>query len=68
MVNGKKFITVPAIWCGIVAVIAGKMRSYPGVCLAGPAAWVLAGGLVLVMYFYIMNVHMKKVFGTNGKD
>ena len=53
---------------GIVAVIAGKMRSYPGVCLAGPAAWVLAGGLLLVMYFYIMNVHMKKVFGTNGKD
>lgn len=28
----------------------------------------LAGGLLLVMYFYIMNVHMKKVFGTNGKD
>ncbi len=28
---------------------------------------VLAGGLLLVMYFYIMNVHMKKVFGTNGK-
>ena len=53
---------------GIVAVIAGKMRSYPGVCLAGPAAWVLAGGLLLVMYFYIMNVHMKKVFGTKGKD
>lgn len=40
---------------GIVAVIAGKMRSYPGVCLAGPAAWVLAGGLLLVMYFYIKN-------------
>ena len=53
---------------GIVAVIAGKMRSYPGVCLAGPVAWVLAGGLLLVMYFYIMNVHMKKVFGTKGKD
>lgn len=53
---------------GIVAVIAGNMRSYTGVCLAGPAAWVLAGGLLLVMYFYIMNVHMKKIFGTNGKD
>lgn len=52
---------------GIVAVIAGKMRSYPGVCLAGPAAWVLAGGLLLVMYFYIMNVHMKKVLGQMGK-
>ena len=53
---------------GIVAVIAGNMRSYTGVCLPGPAAWVLAGGLLLVMYFYIMNVHMKKIFGTNGKD
>lgn len=53
---------------GIVAVIAGNMRSYTGVCLAGPAAWVLVGGLLLVMYFYIMNVHMKKIFGTNGKD
>ena len=53
---------------GIVAVIAGKTRSYLGVCLAGPVAWVLAGGLLLVMYFYIMNVHMKKVFGTNGKN
>lgn len=53
---------------GIVAVIAGNMRSYTGVCLAGPVAWVLAGGLLLVMYFYIMNVHMKKIFGTNGKD
>ena len=53
---------------GIVAVIAGNMRSYTGVCLAGPTAWVLAGGLLLVMYFYIMNVHMKKIFGTNGKD
>lgn len=53
---------------GIVAMIAGNMRSYTGVCLAGPAAWVLAGGLLLVMYFYIMNVHMKKIFETNGKD
>lgn len=39
---------------GIVAVIAGKMRSYPGVCLAGPAAWVLAGGfccLLCILYY-----------------
>ena len=53
---------------GVVAVIAGKMRSYLGVCLAGPAAWVLAAALLIVMYYYIMNVHMPKVFGTNGKD
>lgn len=53
---------------GIVAVIAGAKRSYPGVCLAGPAAWVLAGGLLIVMYYFIMNVNMRKIFGTNGKD
>ena len=53
---------------GVVAVIAGAKRSYPGVCLAGPAAWVLAGGLLIVMYYFIMTVNMRKIFGTNGKD
>lgn len=53
---------------GVVAVIAGAKRSYPGVCLAGPAAWVLAGGLLIVMYYFIMNVNMRKIFSTNGKD
>ena len=53
---------------GVVAVIAGAKRSYPGVCLAGPAAWVLAGGLLIVMYYFIMNVNMRKIFGINGKD
>lgn len=53
---------------GVVAVIAGAKRSYPGVCLADPAAWVLAGGLLIVMYYFIMNVNMRKIFGTNGKD
>ena len=53
---------------GVVAVIAGAKGSYPGVCLAGPAAWVLAGGLLIVMYYFIMNVNMRKIFGTNGKD
>ena len=53
---------------GVVAVIAGAKRSYPGVCLAGPAAWVLAGGLLIVMYYFIMNVNMRKIFGTNGTD
>lgn len=53
---------------GVVAVIAGAKRSYQGVCLAGPAAWVLAGGLLIVMYYFIMNVNMRKIFGTNGKD
>ena len=53
---------------GVVAVIAGAKRSYPGVCLAGPAAWVLAGGLLIVMYYFIMNVNMRKIFCTNVKD
>lgn len=48
---------------GVVALIAAKERSYLGVCLASPAAWVLAGGLLIAMYYYIMNVHMKKMFG-----
>ena len=49
---------------GVVALIAAKERSYLGVCLASPAAWVLAGGLLIAMYYYIMNVHMKKMFGN----
>lgn len=40
---------------GVVAVIAAKQESYVGVCLASPAAWVLAGGLLLVVYFLIMQ-------------
>ena len=47
----------------VVARIAARERSYLGVCLASPAAWVLAGGLLIAMYYYIMNVHMKKMFG-----
>lgn len=46
---------------GIVAVIAARQRSYLGVCLASPAAWVLAAALLLVMYFYIMKVDLKKI-------
>lgn len=53
---------------GVVAMIAAQQKSYTGVCLASPAAWILAGGLLIVMYYYIMNVHMKKLFGTNGKE
>ncbi len=52
---------------GIVSVIAAQKRSYLGVCLASPVAWVLAAALLMVMYFYIMNVDMKKIFGTNGR-
>ncbi len=40
---------------GIVAVIAAKQKSFVGVCLASPVAWVFAGGLLLVVYFLIMK-------------
>lgn len=40
---------------GVVAVIASRKHSYVGACLASPMAWVLAGGLLLIMYFWIMR-------------
>ena len=52
---------------GVVAVIAAGQRSYLGVCLASPAAWILAGGLLIVMYYCIMNHDIKKIFrGSAG--
>ena len=45
---------------GVVAVAAAGQKSYVGVCLASPAAWVLAGGLLIVMYYYIMLHDLKK--------
>ncbi len=50
---------------GAVAVAAAKQRSYTGVCMASPAAWILAGSLLLVMYYYIMKVDMKKRFSES---
>ena len=51
---------------GAVAVAAAKQRSYTGVCMASPAAWIPAGSLLLVMYYYIMKVDMKKIFGKSS--
>ena len=51
---------------GVVAILAARRRSYLGVCLASPAAWVLAGGLLLLMYYYIMHVDMKRMFGEKA--
>ena len=48
---------------GVVSVISGKMGSYTGACLASPVVWVLAGSLLLAMYFYIM----KKYEGQKAK-
>ena len=40
---------------GGVAIWASWKRSYVGACMASPAAWILAGSLLLVMYFWIMK-------------
>ena len=40
---------------GVVAIVAARDKSYVGVCMASPAAWVLAGGLLIIMYFYVIR-------------
>lgn len=47
---------------GVVAVIAAGRKSYLGVCLASPAAWVLASALLIAMYYYIVKIDLKKIF------
>ena len=47
---------------GVVAVIAAGQKSYLGVCLASPAAWVLAAALLIGMYYYIVKIDLKKIF------
>lgn len=46
---------------GIVAVLAAGRKSFVGVCLASPAAWLFAGIFLLVMYYCIM----KKILRNN---
>lgn len=41
----------------IFASIGSRYMSYTLVCLASPAAWVLAAVLLLVMYYFIMRKH-----------
>ena len=45
---------------GGVALAAIHFHSYTGVCMASPAAWVLASSLLLIMYFAIMRKHPVK--------
>lgn len=47
---------------GAVAVIAAGRKSYLGVCLASPAAWILASLLLIGMYYYVVKVDLKKIF------
>ena len=53
---------------GIVAVIAAGQRSYFGVCLASPAAWVLAAALLMGMYYYIDKNDLKKIFRSRSPE
>lgn len=47
---------------GVMSVIAAQQKSYLGVCLASPAAWVLAAELLIGMYFYVIKIDLKKIF------
>lgn len=47
---------------GVMSVIAAQQKSYLGVCLASPAAWVLAAALLIGMYFYVIKTDLKKIF------
>ena len=40
---------------GSASLIAAHYRSYLGICMGGPLAWVLAGSALLWMYFYVMK-------------
>lgn len=45
---------------GVVAIVAARYHSYFGVCMASPAAWILAGGLLLVMYAHVIRQSEKR--------
>ena len=45
---------------GVVALASAAKGSYIGTCMASPAAWVLAGALLLAMYFFIMKPHREQ--------
>lgn len=47
---------------GAVAVIAAGRKSYLGVCLASPTAWILASLLLIGMYYYVVKIDLKKIF------
>ena len=51
---------------GIMAVIAGKQRSYLGICLASPVAWIFASVLLLVMYVIVMK-QQERIFAKRGQ-
>lgn len=44
---------------GATAVVAAHYKSYFGICMASPVAWIFAAVLLIVMYFYIMDHKFK---------
>ena len=45
---------------GVAAMIAAGQKSYFGVCMASPAAWILASALLIVMYYYVIHQNEKR--------
>lgn len=52
---------------GAAATIAAGQKSYLGVCLASPTAWILASALLIAMYYYVVKIDLKKIF-SNKKN
>ena len=52
----------------MAAVAASQFGSFLGICLASPAAWVLAAGLLLGMYYRIMRQYKKKGMLEPGEE
>lgn len=46
---------------GVTAGIAAANRSYFGACMASPVAWIFAGGMLIIMYFYVMKDMAKRL-------
>ena len=40
---------------GVTAIVASRYKSYFGICMASPIAWILASLLLIAMYFYIIK-------------
>lgn len=46
---------------GVASVVAAHYRSYVGICMGGPAAWVLAAALLIWMYHMVIRKLEKQV-------
>ena len=46
---------------GVASVVAAHYRCYIGICMGGPAAWVLAAALLIWMYHMVIRKLEKQV-------